>query len=49
MQLRDVFDDRQAEASAAEVAASPFISAIKSFKNPREIFGPDSNSLIAHA
>src|SRR5207253_6656501 len=49
VKLRDVFDNRQAEAGATEFAAARFVRAIESLENPRQIFAANPNAVIADA
>src|SRR5437879_5012490 len=49
VQLRDVFDDREAEAGAANAfGAARFVNAIKALENARQIFFADADSVVAH-
>src|SRR5688572_2759211 len=48
MQLGDVFDNGESEASATPLAAARFIDTIKALENMREIPGGDARPGILH-
>ena len=49
VQLGDVLHNRQSKAGSTQFATARFVRAVKSFKDPRQIFGADSDPVIAHA
>ena len=50
VELRDVFDDREAETSAANAfGAARFVNAIKALENARQIFFADADAAVAYA
>src|SRR6184192_3583710 len=50
MELRDVFHDREAETSAADIfGCARFIDAVKALENARQIFFPNADAFVAYA
>src|SRR5207245_6722593 len=50
VELRDVFDDREAESGAPDAfGAACFIGAIKTFENARQIVFINADAVVAHA
>jgi hypothetical protein len=50
VELRDMFDDREAETGAANaVVASRFIGTVEPLENPRQIFFVDTVAVVAYA
>src|SRR5436190_20244232 len=48
MGLHDVLYDGQTKPRAAEFTAAGTIDAVKTFKQPRQMFGRDAATLVAH-
>jgi hypothetical protein len=49
VQLGDMLHNRETKASPAEFATARFVRAIKSLKDPRQIFMANSDTVVAHA
>ena len=49
MQLRDVFDDCEAETGTGAIGAPRFVRAIKPFENARQILFADPDTIVADA
>src|SRR5439155_3775825 len=50
MELRDVFDDREAETGAANAfGGARFVNAIKALEDARQIFFANADTVVAHA
>src|SRR5687767_10839048 len=48
MQLRDVFDDREAQTRSAQLAAAPFVSAIETLEDAGQITLANSNTSVGN-